>query len=110
MDLIRSHGLEHVQVPQMGLNLILSDSGLRIFTLPVPALAFPDLGGLAGELAIDGRGTEVIENLSLLHVQGSQVSRFLPERAHIIPGLSFVGNIPMEALPIVLDIPGQTQL
>lgn len=49
MDLI-----EHAQVPQMGLSLILSDSGLRTFTLPILAFAFPSLGGLAGQLAIEG--------------------------------------------------------
>lgn len=82
-------------------------SGLRVFILPVPTSAFLDLGGVAGALAIEDRGTEVVENPSLLFVQGSQVSNFLPKRVHIIHSLSFACNICIEALPVCLNIPGQ---
>lgn len=81
-------------------------SGLRVFILPVPAAAFLDLDGMAGVLAMEDRGIEAVENPSLLFVQGSQVSHFLTKRAHIIPSLSVVYNIHIEALPVCLTFPG----
>lgn len=52
----------------------------------VPASAFFDLGGMAGGLALK-TDTEVTENPSLFFVQGSQVTCFLPDKAHVIPSL-----------------------
>lgn len=45
--------------------------------------------------------------LSLLHVPGNRVSRFLPERVHIVPSLPFITNVPIEALLVALNAPGQ---
>lgn len=63
---------------------------------------------MPGALAIEYQGTEVVENLSLLFVPGSQVSCSLSERFHTIPSLPFVCNLSIEVLPIVLDIHSQT--
>ena len=52
-------------------------------------------------------GKKVVEYLSFLHILGNQVSRFLPERAHIFPSLPVITNIPIEAFLVVLDVPGQ---
>lgn len=45
--------------------------------------------------------------LSLLYIPGNWLSPFLPERVHILPGLPFVTNVPIEALLVALDAPGQ---
>jgi len=50
MYLIMSHGLVHLQVPYMVLNLIFSYSEL-FFILQFPAFAICDLGQVAGALA-----------------------------------------------------------
>lgn len=60
----------------------------------MPAFAFLRLSNVSEALAIEYRGTEVIENLSFLLIKNSPVSRFLPAWAHIIPSLSFVCKIP----------------
>lgn len=49
----------------MVLNLILSCSGLKVFILSVPVFVFFHQGGMAGALAIEEWGVEVVENLSL---------------------------------------------
>ena len=53
------------------------------------------------------KAKKVVEYLSLLHVPGNQVSRFLPERAPICPSLPFITNVPLEAFLVALDVPGQ---
>ena len=78
MDFIQSHGLMHLQVPQMVPNLIFSYCGL-FFILIDPAFACCSLGGVVGALAGEDRGEKVIQHLSLLHVLGDQVSCLLPE-------------------------------
>lgn len=73
-------------------SLILSYSG-QFFIAPVPTFAFCDLGSVAGALVCEDQGKEAIDELSLLPVLGSQVSRFAPERARIFPGLSFITDL-----------------
>ena len=67
-------------------NLILSYNE-QFFILPVPAFAFCNLGGLAGALAGEDWGKNVVEYLSLLYIPGKQVAGFLLERAGIFPSV-----------------------
>lgn len=55
---------------------------------------FSQVDNVAEALTIEYGGKEVIEDLSLLLMQSSPVSGFLPARTHIIPSLSFVCKIP----------------
>ena len=87
-------------------NLIFSYSG-QFFILPVHAFAVCDLGSVAGALAGKDWGKKVIEYLSLLRILRNQVSRFLPERAHIFPSLPFITGVPLEAFLVALDVTGQ---
>lgn len=51
-----------------------------VLHLPVPTFALCDLGNVAGALDCEDRDRGVTEYFSFLHVPGSQVSHFLPER------------------------------
>jgi len=75
--------------------------------LVVLAFVVCDLVGVAGALVSEDLAKKVIEYLSLLHIVGNQVFRFLPERAHTFPRLPFVTDVPIEAFLVALDIPGQ---
>ena len=63
-------------------------------SLPVPPLTWVLwLERLPGE----DWDNKLFKYLSLLHIQDKQVSCFLPKRAHIIPSLSFITDVPIEA-------------
>lgn len=97
MHLIRSQGLEHLQVPQMVSNLIFSYCQ-QFFILPV--LAMPSATwAAAGAFAGEDQGNKC---LGLLHVPGNQVSHFLTEGAHIFPHLPFIPSVPTEVFLLPL--------
>lgn len=52
--------------------------------------------------------TEVknIEYVSLLHIPGNQVSRFLLETSNIFSSFPFITNVPVEAF-LAVHVPGQ---
>jgi len=62
---------------------------------------------VAGALVSEDLDKKVVEYLSFLHILGNQVSRFLPESAHIVPSLPFITDIPIESFLVALDVPGQ---
>ena len=106
MHLIKSHGLVHLQFPEMVFNLIFSYSG-EFFILLVPVFAFSDLDSVAGALASEDRDKKAVKYLSLFHIPGNRGSCFLPQRAHIFPSFPFIIGVPSEAFIIAVDIPDQ---
>jgi len=82
----------HLQVLQMVSDLFFTYSR-QIFLLPVLPFAFCSLGGLARVLPGENWGKEATDHLSFLYICHDQVSSFLPERAHIFPGLLFITYI-----------------
>lgn len=87
---IRSCDPVHLQVPCMFPNLIFSYSGWFSSSQSLPLPPVTRAVYVAGTLAGEDQGKNVIEYLSLLCVPGNHISCFLPEMDHIFPNLSLI--------------------
>ena len=65
-----------------------------------------DLGSLTGS---EDQGKDIVEYLSLLHICYYQFTLLICQRGHTLLRLSFLANVPLESLPVILCIPCQAQ-
>lgn len=102
MQLVQSHGLVYVQVHQVASKLI-SCNGSD-FVAPVPALRFRDLRDVGRVITSENWD----KKKKVFHIGCHLFSSYL-SGAYIFHIPPFLGNIPVEALLIVLHIPCQIQ-
>lgn len=101
----KSHGLLHLQVSYMVSKLTFSYS--RWFSSPFTFCDFCNLGSMAEALTREKWSLKIHGVLSLLHVSGNQVSCFPPDRAHIVPSLPLITNVPIVIFPLAIDVLGK---
>ena len=108
MNLVSSRGLVYVQVPYMVSNLIFSYDK-QDFVPPVPAVRFGDLRDVAREIASENWGKKMWST-SCFSMSVVNRTPVLPLEEYIFVGLSFLFNVPTEALLIILHIVAKSSI